>query len=176
MAVALLLQPAVPRCRSTMMKSLVHCNGYAVVPCKAEPRNSYTPVALSLRPCSSWTSWSSSSYGRQAACTLAFAQFFSDRRTVSSFTRKFLLSSSSDAVVHHVASFELPSSQRGQAGLGSSSSSSSSSSRRREEESRGRRSVRSFGTETSSVFKPADSEVRSPHCYRLSQKKFQADF
>jgi hypothetical protein len=24
--------------------------------------------------------------------------------------------------------------------------------------------VRSFGTETSSVFKPADSEVRSPHC------------
>jgi hypothetical protein len=157
MAVALLPPPAVPRCRSTMMKSLVHCNGYAVVPCKAELRNSYTRVALSLRPCSSWKSWSRSSYGRQAACTLAFAQLFSDRRTVSSFTRKFPLSSSSscDAAAHRVASFELPSSQRGQAGLGSSSSSS------REEENRGRRSVRSFGTETSSVFKPADSEVRS---------------
>jgi hypothetical protein len=78
---------------------------------------------------------------------------------VSSFTRKFRLSSSSsssscDAAAHRVASFELPSSQRGQAGLGSSSSSSS----RREEESRGRRFVRSFGTDTSSVFKPADSE------------------
>ncbi|CAM6040184.1 unnamed protein product [Sphagnum compactum] len=156
MAVALLLPPAVPRCRSAMMKSLVHCNGYAVIPCTAELRNSYTRVALSLRPCTSWKSWSSSSYGRQAACTLAFAQFFSDRRTVYSFTRKFRLSSSSsscDAAAHRVASFELPSSQRGQAGLGSSSSS------RREEESRGRRSVSSFGTETSSVFKPADSEA-----------------
>ncbi len=96
---------------------------------------------------------------------------------MSSFTRKFRLSSSSsssscDAAAHRVASFELPSSQRGQAGLGSSSSSSS----RREEESRGRRFVRSFGTDTSSVFKPADSEVRSPHCNLLSQFFFQADF
>jgi hypothetical protein len=33
--------------------------------------------------------------------------------------------------------------------------------------------VRSFGTETSSVFKPADSEVRSPHCNRLSQNFFK---
>jgi hypothetical protein len=36
--------------------------------------------------------------------------------------------------------------------------------------------VRSFGTDTSSVFKPADSEVRSPHCNLLSQFFFQADF